>query len=161
MENYNLSFNEKSDKMHASYCKFVLNLDKFTSNFAARAELGSVPISLFIWNEKAYNYPNILLNETYLMNKECNSQWYKKIESLLKVNGPGNEFINPNKFENTKLFGFKIKSKPIQTWNDRMSNYEKHGTLKSLICSISYKAIQQGIYTCFDNVVRCLGLYID
>ena len=39
--------------MHASYCKFVLNLDKFTSNFAARAELGSVPISLFIWNEKA------------------------------------------------------------------------------------------------------------
>ena len=39
VENYNLSFNEKCDKMHASYCKFVLNLDKFTSNFAARAEL--------------------------------------------------------------------------------------------------------------------------
>ena len=78
---------------------------------------------------KKRNYPNILLNETYLMNKECKSQWYQKIESLLKVNGPGNELINPNKFENTKLFGFKIKSKSIQTWNDRMSNYEKHGTL--------------------------------
>ena len=49
VENYNLSVNEKCDKMHASYCKFVLNLDKFTSNFAARAELGSFPISLFIW----------------------------------------------------------------------------------------------------------------
>ena len=73
VENYNLSFNEKCDKMHASYCKFFLNLDKFTSNFAATAELGSFPISLFIWTtcikywhrmEKG-NCPNTLLNKTY------------------------------------------------------------------------------------------------
>ena len=78
---YNLSFNEKCDKMHASYCKFVLNLDKFTSNCAARAELGSFPYVFLYrplpgirnWHKvDKGNCPNILLNETYLMNKECN-----------------------------------------------------------------------------------------
>ena len=159
VENYNLSFNEKCDKMHASYCKFVLNLDKFTSNFAARAELGSFPISLFIWTtcikywhrmEKG-NCPNTLLNKTYLMNKECNSQWYQNIESLLKLNGLGNEFINPNKSENTKLFGIKIKSRLqdqyLQTWNDRMSSYEKHGTL-NLIKTDKY------MFSSYLNIIK-------
>ena len=159
VKNYNLSFNEKCDKMHASYCKFVLNLDKFTSNFAARAELGSFPISLFIWTtcikywhrmEKG-NCPNTLLNKTYLMNKECNSQWYQNIESLLKLNGLGNEFINPNKSENTKLFGIKIKSRLqdqyLQTWNDRMSSYEKHGTL-NLIKTDKY------MFSSYLNIIK-------
>ena len=48
VQNCNLSFNERCNKMHASSCKFVLNLDKFTSNLAARAELGSFPMSFYM-----------------------------------------------------------------------------------------------------------------
>ena len=59
------------EKLHTRYCKFTLNVSKFSSNYACRAELGRYPLCFKMWNlciqywlrlENGTNNP--ILNET-------------------------------------------------------------------------------------------------
>ena len=68
------------EKMHCKFLKFILNINKYSSNSAARGELGRFPLSVKVlslcikyWHNIAIEKksPNIILKTIF-----CMATWY-------------------------------------------------------------------------------------
>ena len=83
------------EKMHSKFLKFILGVNKWSSNTAVRGELGRFPISLkaislcikYWHNIACGNTPNCLLASAYLAIKQVNSVWFKSLEYIIKMCG--------------------------------------------------------------------------
>jgi len=132
------------EKLHAKYCKFALNVNKFASNHAVRAELGRFPVQinrdiklLKYWHrlENMESSDNELLVEAYKVCKKYNHNWYTNIANFLNRNGLGHLFGTPKKYtENYMVNEVKkvCENMYIQSWDKKSKNDERLHILYNL-----------------------------
>ena len=82
------------ERLHMMFCKYILGVNKSTSNTNVRRELGRSPliVSSFItiikyWSHILNKPHNSLLFQTYLAERENNTEWIKSIQIILKMCG--------------------------------------------------------------------------
>lgn len=87
----------KCEKLHTNFCKFVLGVSKFSSNYACLGELGRVPLThkMFIshvmyWLNLERGTTNCLLNYAYRECKAGSHDFIESIKHILLANGMGN-----------------------------------------------------------------------
>ena len=95
-----LSFTDKSciEKLHLTFCKYVLGTSKTSSNLAVRTELGRYPLELqiktktLLYLSRLLNRKNNpLLDEAFLLTKHLDSEgvycWYTYVKSIANEAG--------------------------------------------------------------------------
>ena len=80
------------ERLHLMFCKYILGVNKSTSNTSVRRELGRLPLILssFIiiikyWSHILSKPNDSLLFQTYLTEKENNTEWIKSLQLILKI----------------------------------------------------------------------------
>lgn len=120
--------NDASEKSHIKFLKYILGVNKRSSNFAVVSELGRYPMyfSIVLAMLKYYyrleKVDNGLLYDTYLCNKNLHqdhnvNSWYSSIEFILKKLGisVGNRSYSLYQF--IKLIKAKLHSQYSKFWN--------------------------------------------
>ena len=89
------------ERMHSSFLKHILLVNKFSSNSAVRGELGRFPLNIKVyslcvkyWHNARINSPNCILRSAMFSSQIHNSPWLESIEFILKINGMGNVWEN-------------------------------------------------------------------
>ncbi len=84
------------EKVHTSYCKYVLNPSKYVSNDACLGERGRTPVynrvwpmAVSYWLRMAQGTENVLLNDAFACAKIDDNPWLQDIRHLLYKNGFG------------------------------------------------------------------------
>ena len=132
VRNYDFDFDKLLyEKLHTRFCKFTMNVSKYSSNSACRAELGRYPLCYKMWNlsiqywlrlENGTN--NIILN--MLINncvKQEKHDWIQGIQYLLSLNGLGNIWLQPPWCNNSiiksygRIFSKRAEEQYIQKWD--------------------------------------------
>ena len=111
------------ERIHTKFCKFLIGINKYSSNLAGKSEVGRYPLampasllSLMYWlhindheNLKAHDkFIQSLLNEDEIKSNQ--------IKSFLKVIGFDRVWQNKGSFSNRKLIN-AVKRKLIETYN--------------------------------------------
>ena len=130
------------EKIHTKFCKFVLNVSKFTSNLAVRAELGRYPLYVKLlalcakyWARLKEGSPNKLLNKAYKQARLMNAQWIQNIKCLFMQNGLGNLF-NSNGSIKPEYIQVSVRNRLedqyVQYWNSKSRCSSTLATLHKL-----------------------------
>ena len=116
------------EKLHAKFLKFVLNVNKFSSNSAVRGELGRHPLtvktlSLCVkyWHNivKTNGSPNVLLKSALISQNLKGASWLKGIEYILKMSGLNFVWDDPNSISSAILYNSlkrRLTDQYIQSW---------------------------------------------
>jgi hypothetical protein len=82
------------ERLHLMFCKYILGVNKSTTNTNVRKELGRLPliIACFISTIKYWSYilekpKDSLLYQTYLSEMENNSTWIQSLQIILNICG--------------------------------------------------------------------------
>jgi len=123
------------EKVQTNFCKFVLNISKFASNHAIRAELGRYPLSvqtnltmIKYWYRLENLNDNSLLSSCFKVCKNNNHEWYLNIKNFLNKNGLGYITDNCNQVSiNSIINNLKkaLEDQYIQQWDNRARNCDK------------------------------------
>jgi potassium voltage-gated channel Eag-related subfamily H protein 8 len=118
-------------KVHNSFCKFVLNVSKYASTEACRGELGQYPICNKIWTlgvkywlRLEHGTPNLFVNKAYKCAKEGSHPWVQNIKCLLSRNGFGYVWDSPDvaSVDNFgKMFQVCLNDQYVQTWERKIN----------------------------------------
>ena len=103
------------EKLHITFCKQILGVQKQTTNIGVLLELGRIPLDIYAnkfaiknWERIKGKYANDLLLSSYNDAAKENLPWISNIKILLEGKGMLNDFINSYKtkpaFINKKLF---------------------------------------------------------
>jgi hypothetical protein len=113
-ENYNYD-SLPFERLHLMFCKYVLGLNKSASNINVRRELGRLPIitNCFTQIIKYWSYileksPESLLYQTYINERENNTDWIKSLKAILNICDLQSHWdtqtpVTENAINNTKL----------------------------------------------------------
>jgi exonuclease III len=89
IEHYVTNIKHTCEKLHTKFCKFVLGMSKFSSDFAVLGELGRVPLThkilvshVLYWLNLEHGTSNWLLNCAY---QECKTGSHDFIESIKQI----------------------------------------------------------------------------
>ena len=92
----------KYESVHTKYCKFALNVSKWSSNYACRAELGRFPLVCKVstlcikyWLRAERGTPNFILNKAFNVVKSEKHPFIQGIHRMLTTNGFNNVFQEP------------------------------------------------------------------
>ena len=125
------------EKVHTMFCKFVLNISKYSSNMATLGELCRYPLyikaikqCINYWCRLENGTENILLNEMYVYIKEKKNWWLQGIYNILKYNGFGNKINEVNNHCNINNsfineFVQRLKDCHTQSWFSKTQNSDK------------------------------------
>lgn len=128
---YCLSDNiHECEKVHTSFCKYVLGMSKYSSNYAVLGELGRVPLTHKItlshvnyWYALQEAPLNLLLRNAYKECQTANHEFIESIRYILSINGMGN-FINGNmkltKVGLKNLLGQRLKDQYLQDYESKL-----------------------------------------
>jgi hypothetical protein len=90
------------EKIQSEFSKYVLNVNKYASSKACRAELGLFPLCNTTWSHAIKYYlrmefgtGNALLNAAFSCAKVNNHTWFQSIQRLLRIYGFGYVLANP------------------------------------------------------------------
>ena len=104
------------EKIHIRFCKCVLGIRKTASNFAAKAELGRLPMESFIKTQVNSFYARInsqninpLVKDAFTLNKKLSDEglytWYTFASAIInEIN------LDKNELENFDIFSNKVKN---------------------------------------------------
>ena len=120
------------ETMHSKFLKFVLNVNKRSSNMAVKGELGRFPISIkaislcvkYWHNIASGQSPNVLLQEAYFSECKFSSPWVQGIQYLLMNNGMGDIWQEPNCKSSTQVYSLisrRLQDQYIQSWFEHSS----------------------------------------
>ena len=137
------------EKLHARFLKFVLNVNKFSSNLAVRGELGRFPLSIkalslsvkYWHNIITLRSPNLLLSTALSSDLILCSDWLQGIQYILRVNGFNNLWQEPHTIANSRIYIIvkkRLEDQYIQTWFSQVSSS----------CSFGILNIVKNDYTC-------------
>ena len=118
--------NLQYEKLHTSFLKSIMGVNKYSSNLAILGESGRYPISIKIialcikyWHTIVTgNSPNMLLNEAFRSESE-HSPWTQCIQYVLNVNGLGHIWLEPSYLSNVNVYSTvhgRLKDQYIQDW---------------------------------------------
>ncbi len=127
--------------MHSKFLKFVLNVNKHSSNTAVRGELGRFPISakalalsIKYWHNIVTKIsPNILLISAMSAEHHSASSWLQDIEYVLKMTGFNDIWQNAHHISSNQLYMSlkrRLHDQYMQTWFDTISKHSIHVELK-------------------------------
>ncbi len=116
------------EKMHCRFLKFILNVNKYSSNSAVRGELGRFPLSVKVislsikyWhNIVTDKTPNIILKAALSSERVFSSMWLHGVEYTLTLNGLGYIWNNMHASSNKyvyKLVKERLQDQYLQTWS--------------------------------------------
>ena len=129
------------ESLHSSFCKFVLNVNKFSSNTACLGELGRFPLHIKAWTQ-AITYwlrlvsgtKNTLFNEAFVQANKDNHWWVQGVKDILIKYGRANVANNSAQVTRHKRFASdfqqRLKQDYIQRWFTKISNSESFKYLK-------------------------------
>ena len=155
VRNYDIKYNSfLYEKTHSKFCKFVLNVSKYSSTSACMAEMGRYPLSFKIWSlcikywmRLANDTNNVLLNNAFQTVKEENHEWLQNIKYLLNLHGFGKQWNNPivnhEVFIKHFIWTFRkrLEDQYIQFWENKCLNSELYNNihiLNNTYCSSKY-----------------------
>lgn len=153
LSDYDTDYDEyKYEAVHTSYCKFALNVSKWSSNYACRAELGRFPLVCRVftlcikyWLRAEQGTPNFIFNKAFQMNKKENHPYIQGIQQILSINGFSNIFKEPmyirgNKFG--KIFQKTMEDQYVQFWN----NKARHSEVLKILYDLKVNTYEQSNY---------------
>ena len=124
------------ERIHTKFCKFLIGINKYSSNLACKSEVGRYPLaisasllSLKYWlhinddeNPKAHD---IFIFQSLLNGDEIKSSFEDQIKSFLKVIGFDHVWQNKGSFSNRKLIdaGEKEVDRKIKLILQRSNNW--------------------------------------
>jgi hypothetical protein len=132
----------KYESVHTNFCKFALNVSKWSSNYGCRAELGRFPLMCKVftlcikyWLRAEQGTPNFIFNKAFQMVKHEKHPYIQGIQHLLCINGFNNIFeeplyINRNRFG--RIFQKTLEDQYIQIWHKKSRNSETLNILNIL-----------------------------
>ena len=155
VRNYDIKYNSLLyEKTHSKYCKFALNVPKYSSTSACMAEMGRYPLSFKIWSlcikywmRLANGTNNVLLNNAFQTVKEENHEWLQNIKYLLNLHGFGKQWNNPIVNHEVYIKHFiwtfrkRLEDQYIQFWENKCLNSELYNNihiLNNTYCSGKY-----------------------
>jgi exonuclease III len=130
------------EKLHTKFCKFVLGISKFSSDYAVLGELGRVPLyhkillsHTMYWLNLEQGTENRFLNLAYSECKAGNHDFINSIQSILHSNGLG--FILDNGRDISKetlklLLSQRLKDQYLQDYESKIQQNFKDLTLCKL-----------------------------
>ena len=182
VRNYDFDFDKLLyEKLHTRFCKITLNVSKYSSNYACRAELGRYPLCYKMWNlsiqywlrlENGTN--NIILNNAYNCVKQENHDWIQSIQYLLSLNGLGNIWLQPPSCNNSiiksygRLLSKHAEEQYIQKWDKKcllsktahlLSNLHKTYTCANYLLTMTDSKLREH-FTKFRIGMSKLNYYI-
>jgi hypothetical protein len=140
------------EKLHTDFCKFVLGMSKYSSDYAVLGELGRVPMGhkmllshIMYWLQLEQGTSNELLNHAY---RECTAGAHDFIESVKQIllsNGMGYILQNDNKITISKnmlkiLINQRLRDQYIQEYESKICD----SFVELSLCKRGYE------YTCSD-----------
>ncbi len=122
-------FDSKIECIQTKFLKFVLNITKFSSNHAIRAELGKFPLSIQLytklvkyWHRLENLEDDSILSTCYKTCKYNHHDWYTGIINFLDGNGMNYISKNP-KFYSEEFIISKVlctlQDQYIQSWDKK------------------------------------------
>jgi hypothetical protein len=120
----------KMEHLNLSFCKYILGVNKYSNNFAARSELGRFPIGIdmisgtFSFLKHIKESTNVLLSMARDSSKEIankgGTSWFSCILTLSK-------HLNLNKgtMKDKNLINQALKDKFIYFWKDKLNQIDK------------------------------------
>ena len=135
------------ENVHKSFCKNVLNVNKFSSNTACLGELGRFPLYIKAWTQVIKYWlrlmngtKNHLLNEAFDQAKLDKHWWVQGVKDILLKFGCANlTTAAPQLSVHSKValdFQQRLKHDYIQRWFTKINNSEHLKHLK--ICKADY-----------------------
>ena len=119
-----------TEKVHSSFCKFVLGVSKFASNYAVMGELGRVPhvhtIQLnhvLYWLHLEQGTQNKLLNNAYNECKHNRHSFMESIKYVLSVNGMADVMQNSSQISKgfvKDMLKRRLKDQHIQIYQAKL-----------------------------------------
>jgi hypothetical protein len=144
--------NNPIENLHRMACKYILGVQKQTSNIAVLLELGRVPIQLYAikatvknWERIKSNKVNTLVYKSYQQAMENNLPWVSCMKDTLEQNGMAcfytNNYENKLPFIHKKLFqrlSDKFHQEAFSTITNPTSKLRTYGLLKNEIGMENY-----------------------
>ncbi len=122
------------EKVHSSFCKFVLGVSKFSSNYAVLGELGRVPIEhkitvshILYWLRLEKEIHGSLLKNAFNECKGSNHDFYASISFTLSYLGLPNLLRNPVAVKESHLkssISLRLKDQYLQSFRQKLGSYE-------------------------------------
>ncbi len=122
------------EKVHSSFCKFVLGVSKFSSNYAVLGELGRLPIEhkitmshILYWHRLEKETPESLLGKAFNVCKESNHDFYASISFTLSYLGLPNILQNPITIKESYLknrISMRMKDQYLQSFRQKLNSFE-------------------------------------
>ena len=138
----NQLFDQYFERIQTKFGKFVLNINKFASNHAIRAELGIFPLNIFTdtklikyWHRLENLEEDSLLKQCYNVCKTNQHSWYIDVINSLNRNGLNYIVNNPQHFTEDYVgneFKTKLENQYLQSWDSKSQDCEKLSILYSL-----------------------------
>ena len=137
---YDMEYDDfKYESVQTKYCKYSLNVSKYASNYACRAELGRYPIAIKVlsmcvkyWLRAEQGTNNFIFNNAYQTAKSENHPFVQGVQRVMTLNGFGDVFMDPAVARGevfAKVFERTLQDQYIQTWQRKARNSETLGTL--------------------------------
>ena len=144
------TYQDQIEKIHVSFCKFVLGVSKTASNSAVLGECGRLPLSIHyqkryvkFWLKLLKSDEGFLLHASYQtqihLDKTYTKGWVTDLKRLLFSNGFGHVWISDGVGDENKLlheFSLRLADTAKQNWksdtdaNAKLSTYRE---IKSLL----------------------------
>ena len=119
------------EKVQTKFFKFILNINRFASNKAIRAELGQFPLHIYsdtklvrYWHRLELMENDSILKEAYNLSKLNNHDWYTNIINSLKSNGLMYICCNPENLSSVNvgdIYKKCLECQYIQLWDSQAS----------------------------------------
>ena len=142
VDNYDVDIeNTIYERVHSNFLKFVLNVNKYSSNIAVRGELGRFPttikalsLSVKYWhNIITGKSPNSLLRHAFNSMATYQSDPIQATHYILRTNGYDYITTNPASTTNTNIYKClkkRLEDQYIQGWFRRVADSKFLSTLK-------------------------------
>ncbi len=130
------------EKIHTSFCKYVLGVSKYTSNLATLCELGRLPIGIRItlaqilyWLRLEQLEDDSILQCAYIETRENNHDFIQGVKYFLKSNGLG-DILDHARFYSPKyvksLINLRLSDQFVQSLESKLNHFENLLLCKSL-----------------------------
>ncbi len=128
------------EKVHSSFCKFVLGVSKFSSNYAVLGELGRFPIEhrimvshILYWLRLEKEDQGSLLKSAFKECKESKHDFYASIVFNLSYLGLSNLLQSPNVYKESyvkNVISTRLKDQYLQSFRHKLGSFEILETCK-------------------------------
>ncbi len=122
------------EKVHSSFCKFVLGVSKFSSNYAVLGELGRLPIEhritvahILYWLRLEKEIPGSLLRNAFNECKSSQHDFYTSVLFTLSYLGLPDILRNPHAIKESYLkrtLNMRLRDQYIQSFRQKLNSFE-------------------------------------